>query len=76
MISTFTSNSFVCVCVCCPISENRRHVNYIFVLVCIFVFSIYIGLVDAAVDAAPGSGVFIQLHGQSLGGKFTTPKIG
>lgn len=33
-------------------------------------------LVDAAVDAAPGSGVFIQLHGQSLGGKFTTPKIG
>lgn len=68
----------MCVCVRCPISENRRHVNYIFVLVCIFVFvfSIHIGLVDAAVDAAPGSGVFIQLHGQSLGGTFTTPKIG
>lgn len=57
-----------------PILGNR-HVNYIFVL-CVCFLSILIGLVNAAVDAAPGAGVFIQLHGQSLGGKLTTPKFG
>lgn len=38
-----------------------------------FLFSsIPIGLVDAAVDAAPGSGVFLQLHGPSLGDPWTS----
>lgn len=40
-----------------------------------FLFSILIGLVDAAVDAAPGAGVFMQLHGQSLA-NLQLPKLG
>lgn len=42
---------------------GNRHVNCR-ILFCVFFFpSVFIGLVDAAVDAAPGAGVFIQLHG-------------
>lgn len=67
---TFASDTCAHVpsCMHYPVLGNRRHINYIFVL-CVLFFTIFLGLVDAADDAAPGTGVCIQLHGRSLGGK-------
>lgn len=50
----------------CIILGSRR---YIIFLLCLVLFSVFIGLVDAAVDAAPGAGVCVQLHGPVLSGR-------
>lgn len=36
---------------------------------------VLIGLVSAAVDAAPGAGVCTQLHGQSPSGRLTASEL-